>query len=154
MAKTSGDGTSDDGESETFSDVERRAMKERAAELKAHKGGTGSKKQKELQAALDRIAEMPDAERVLAEAFHRIVTETAPELDPKTWYSMPAYAKDGKVVCFFQAAGKFDARYCTIGFSDVAALDDGGLWPTSYAVTTLRKGEEKRVVELVRRAVG
>lgn len=145
------DSNEDDG---TFSDHERQAMKDRAAELKAQKGGKGTRKDKDRQAVLDRIAEMPDAERAIAEAFHRIVTETAPDLDPKTWYSMPAYARDGKVICFFQAATKFDTRYCTIGFSDAAALDDGDVWVASYAVTRLDESGEKRIADLVRRAVG
>ena len=95
---------------------------------------------------------MPDRDRVLAERIHAIVTQTAPDLDVKTWYGMPAYARDGKVVCFFKPAEKFKARYATLGFEDAAALDDGGMWATSFGVTTLTEADEKRIEDLVRRA--
>ena len=97
---------------------------------------------------------MPPADRALAERIHAIVTEHAPELDPKTWYGMPAYARDGKVVIFFQPADKFKARYSTLGFNDTANLDDGSMWATSFAVTALTKADEARIAELVKRAVG
>ncbi|MFI8595100.1 iron chaperone [Microbacterium sp. NPDC078428] len=143
-----GNGSAQDG----FSDAERAAMKERAAELRAQRGG--AKKADQAQAVQDKIAEMPDEERALAERVHAIVVMNAPQLDPKLWYGMPAYAKDGAVVCFFQAATKFDSRYCTVGFNDAAALDDGPMWPTTFALTAMTPETEARLVELVRRAVG
>jgi uncharacterized protein YdhG (YjbR/CyaY superfamily) len=105
------------------------------------------------EVVLAKIAQMPDADRAMAERVHKIVMTTAPDLSPRTWYGMPAYAKDGKVVCFFQGAGKFKARYATIGFSDKANLDDGNMWATSFALTKLTKADEKRIAELVERAV-
>src|SRR3712207_1522963 len=96
---------------------------------------------------------MPEADRVLAERLHALVTAAAPELAPKTWYGMPAYAKDGKVLCYFQSAHKFKSRYATFGFNDIASLDDGAMWPTSFAVTELTPGEEARIAELVKTAV-
>ena len=137
-----------------FSDVERAAMKERAAELRAARGGGSKKKEKELQACLDAIAAMPDDDRAIAERIHAMVTATAPELDPKTWYGMPAYAKDGKVVCFLQVGSKYDTRYATFGFQDTAQLDDGNVWPTTFAVTRLTRADESMLAGLVRRAVG
>jgi uncharacterized protein YdhG (YjbR/CyaY superfamily) len=140
-------------ESEGFSAEERAAMKERAAELRAE-GKKGSKKADGLQAVLDRIAEMAPADRALAERVHMTVTATAPELLAKTWYGMPAYTNaDGKVVVFFQDAGKFNYRYSTLGFQDAAHLDDGDLWPVSYALQGWSPTVEKKVVELVRAAV-
>ena len=135
-----------------FTDAEREAMKERAAELRAS-GRGGHKLADDLQALLDKIAEMPEHDRRLAERIHAIVTEVAPELHAKTWYGMPAYARDGKIVCFFQAAAKFEARYATFGFNDPAMLDDGTMWPTAYAVTELTPADEKTVAALVARAV-
>jgi len=127
-------------------------MKERAAELRAE-GKKGAKKADGLQAVLDRIAEMAPADRELAERVHMAVTTAAPELLPKTWYGMPAYAnEDGKVVVFFQDAGKFNYRYSTLGFQDAAHLDDGDLWPVSYALVRWSPAVEKKVVELVRAA--
>jgi len=105
------------------------------------------------EVVLAKIAEMPDADRAMAERVHAIVMKTAPDLTPRTYYGMPAYAKDGKVVCFFQSAAKFKARYATIGFSDKANLDDGNMWPTSFALTKLTRSDEKRIAELVKRAV-
>ena len=102
---------------------------------------------------LAKIAEMSDADRAMAERLHALITAAAPELSPKTWYGMPAYAKGGKVVCFFQPAEKFKARYATLGFSDKAKLDDGAMWPTSYALTGLTEADEERIGELVRRAL-
>ena len=136
-----------------FSEAERAAMKERAAELKAS-GKKGAKKADEAQACLDKIAEMGDKDRQIAERFHAIVTTHAPMLDPKTWYGMPAYALDGKVVTFLKPAEKFGSRYVTVGFEDPATLDDGNVWPTSYAVTKLTKADEKTLTQLVKKAVG
>jgi uncharacterized protein YdhG (YjbR/CyaY superfamily) len=140
-------------ESEGFSAEERAAMKERAAELRAE-GKKGAKKADGLQAVLDRIAEMAPADRALAERIHMTVTATAPELVAKTWYGMPAYTNaDGKVVVFFQDAGKFNYRYSTLGFQDAARLDDGDLWPVSYALQGWSPAVEQKVVELVKAAV-
>jgi len=136
-----------------FTDAEKAAMKERAEELKAE-GRKGAKKADDLEALLAKVAEMPDEDRLLAERIHAIVTSVAPQLDPKTWYGMPAYAWDGKVLCFFKPASKFGVRYATLGFSDPAQLDDGNMWPTEYAITALTDAEVARVEELVRRAVG
>ena len=135
-----------------FTEDERAAMKERAKELK--KGTRGKKQADEEGALLAKIAEMPPADRVIAERIHAVITENAPVLKPKLWYGMPAYAKDGKVVCFFQAADKFKSRYATFGFNDVANLDDGTMWPTAFALAELTAADEKRVAELVRKAVG
>lgn len=138
--------------SDGFSAEERAAMKERAAELRAE-GKSGAKKADGLQAVLDRIAEMAPEDRALAERVHVAVTENAPELTPKTWYGMPAYANaDGKVVVFFQDAGKFGYRYSTLGFQDAANLDDGDMWPASYALMKWSPLVEQKVVELVRAA--
>jgi uncharacterized protein YdhG (YjbR/CyaY superfamily) len=135
-------------ESDGFSAEERAAMRERAAELRAE-----AKKADGLQAVLDRIAEMAPEDRALAERVHVTVTATVPELSPKTWYGMPAYANaDGKVVVFFQDAGKFSYRYSTLGFQDAANLDDGDLWPVSYALKDWSPVVEKKVVELVKAA--
>jgi uncharacterized protein YdhG (YjbR/CyaY superfamily) len=140
-------------ESDGFTAEERAAIKERAAELRAE-GKKGAKKADGLQAVLDRIAEMAPEDRALAERVHMTVTATAPELSPKTWYGMPAYANaDGKVVVFFQDAGKFSYRYSTLGFQDAANLDDGDLWPVSYALQKWSPAVEKKVVELVKAAV-
>jgi uncharacterized protein YdhG (YjbR/CyaY superfamily) len=140
------------GEANRWTDEERAAMQERAAELKRAGGKGAAKKAEEAQACLDKIAEMPDSDRALAERIHAIVTQTAPDLDAKTWYGMPAYARDGKVVVFFKPAEKFKARFATLGFEDAANLDDGGMWPTSYGVTQLTKADEKLIADLVRRA--
>jgi uncharacterized protein YdhG (YjbR/CyaY superfamily) len=140
-------------ESDGFSPEERAAMKERAAELRAE-GKKGAKKADGLQAVLDSIAKMAPEDRALAERVHVAVTGNAPELSPKTWYGMPAYANaDGKVVIFFQDAGKFSYRYSTLGFQDAANLDDGDLWPVSYALRQWSPSVEKRVAELVKAAV-
>jgi uncharacterized protein YdhG (YjbR/CyaY superfamily) len=140
-------------ESDGFSAEERAAMKERAAELRAE-GKKGAQKADGVQAVLDSIAGMAPADRALAERLHVTITGTAPELSPKTWYGMPAYANaDGKVVVFFQNAGKFNYRYATLGFQDAANLDDGDLWPVAYAVMRWSAAVEKKVVELVRAAV-
>ncbi|MGZ5417655.1 MAG: iron chaperone [Nocardioides sp.] len=140
-------------ESDGFSAEERAAMKERAAELRAE-GKKGAKKADGLQAVLDRIAQMAPEDRELAERVHVAVTANAPELTPKTWYGMPAYADaDGKVVIFFQDAGKFSYRYSTLGFQDTANLDEGDLWPVSYALRQWSPAVEKKVVELVKAAI-
>ena len=138
---------------EGFSADERAAMKKRAEELRAE-GKKGAKKADGLQACLDAIAEMSPEDRAIAERVHVAVTSTAPELSPKTWYGMPSYAnKDDKVVVFFQNSGKFGYRYCTLGFQDTAHLDDGDIWPTSYALMAWSPQVEKTVVELVRAAM-
>jgi uncharacterized protein YdhG (YjbR/CyaY superfamily) len=134
-----------------FTAAERAAMKDRVAELKATR--QGAKKLDDLEALQTKIGEMGQPDRALAERIHAIITSVAPELAPKTWYGMPAYAKDGKVVCFFQPAEKFGARYATFGFNDPAHLDDGTMWPTAYAVTALSDADAKRIEELVKRAV-
>jgi uncharacterized protein YdhG (YjbR/CyaY superfamily) len=140
-------------ETDGFSTAERAAMKERAAELRAD-GKKGAKKADGLQEVLDRIAQMAPEDRALAERVHVAVTGTAPELTPKTWYGMPAYANaDGKVVVFFQDSGKFNYRYSTLGFQEAANLDDGDLWPVSYALRQWSPEVEKRVVELVQAAI-
>ena len=131
-----------------FTAEERAAMKERARELKADKSKAAGESD-----LLAKVAEMPKADRILAERIHAIVTATAPGLAPKTWYGMPAYARDGKVVCFFQSAAKFKSRYATLGFSDNANLDDGDMWPTSFALRTLSSADEKKIAKLVKRAV-
>jgi uncharacterized protein YdhG (YjbR/CyaY superfamily) len=139
--------------SDGFSEAERAAIKERARELKAQ-GRSGQKKADNERAVLDAIAEMPDADRALAERIHALVTANAPGLLPKTWYGMPAYANtDGKVVCFFQGAAKFDARYATFGFNDAATLDDGPMWPVSFAIVEWTAAVEKKVGALVKAAV-
>ena len=140
-------------ETDGFSAQERAAMKERAAELRAE-GKKGAKKADELQAVLDSIAKMAPQDRTLAERVHRTVTTAAPQLSPKTWYGMPAYANaDGKVVVFFQDSGKFNYRYSTLGFQDTANLDDGDLWPVSYALQKWSPAVEKKVAELVKAAI-
>lgn len=140
--------------SDGFSAEERAAMKERANELRAE-GKKGGKKADDLQALLDSIAKMTPEDRALAERVHVTVTAAAPELSPKTWYGMPAYADAaGKVVLFFQNAGKFNYRYSTLGFQDPAKLDDGEMWPIAYALTAWTSDVEKRVTELVRAALG
>ena len=139
-------------QSDGFTAEERAAMKERAAELRAE-GKRGAKKADGLQAVLDGIAKMAPEDRALAERVHVTVTRTAPDLSPKTWYGMPAYANsDGKVVVFFQDSGKFNYRYSTLGFQDAAHLDDGDMWPVSYALKTWSPVVEKKVVALVRAA--
>jgi uncharacterized protein YdhG (YjbR/CyaY superfamily) len=143
-----------DEASDGFTPEERAAMKERAKELKAAaRRGRGAKADEE-PAVLAKIAEMAEADRVMAERLHALIRESAPTLAPRLWYGMPAYARDGKVVCFFQSAQKFGARYATFGFSDEAKLDDGAMWPTSYALMTLDAADEARIVDLVKKAVG
>lgn len=134
-----------------FTEAEREAMRARAEELRAEKGGR--KKAEGLQAALDAIAEMPDDDRRIAERVHAIVTREAPDLLPRTWYGMPAYAAGKDVVVFFQAAAKFEARYATLGFNDAARLDDGDMWPVTFAIVAWTDDVEERVTTLVRNAV-
>lgn len=134
-----------------FSAEERAAMKARARELKAEERASRNRAEGE-RAVLAAIAELPDADRALAERFHAIVTASAPALWPKTWYGMPAYARDGKVVCFFKSASKFNSRYATIGFEDAANLDQGTMWPTSFALTKLTAADEKAIAALVKHA--
>jgi uncharacterized protein YdhG (YjbR/CyaY superfamily) len=134
--------------SKGFTAEERAAMKERAQELKAE-----ARKADGESDVLAKIAEMQGSDRAIAERLHAIVKASAPGLSPKTWYGMPAYAKDGKVVCFFQSAQKFKSRYATLGFSDQANLDDGAMWPTAFALKELTAAEEARIVALVEKAV-
>ena len=139
--------------SDGFSAAERAAMKERAQELKAQ-GRGGQKKAENEQAVLAAIAEMPSADRLLAERIHAVVTTNAPDLLPKTWYGMPAYAtSDGKVVCFFKAAAKFDGRFAVLGFEDAASLDEPPMWPTVFAIVEWTPAVEKKVVALIKAAV-
>jgi uncharacterized protein YdhG (YjbR/CyaY superfamily) len=134
--------------SKGFTSAERAAMKERAKELKAAANKADSERD-----VLAKIAEMPDSDRAMAERIHAVVKASAPDLSPRTWYGMPAYAKDGKIVCFFQAADKFKARYATFGFNDDAKLDEGAMWPTSWALTMLTAADEARISALVKKAV-
>jgi uncharacterized protein YdhG (YjbR/CyaY superfamily) len=137
-----------------FTDEERAAMKEHARELKAAARRTpGKDKADGERDVLAKIAEMAEADRVIAGRLHEIITAAAPGLSPKLWYGMPAYAKDGRVLCFFQSAQKFKSRYATLGFNDAANLDDGTLWPTAFAVTELTAANEARIDALVRQAV-
>ena len=137
-----------------FTPEERAAMKERAKELKtsARRGSRGAKADTEGE-VLAKIAEMPEADRALAERIHALVRAEAPGLVPKLWYGMPAYARDGKVVCFFQSAEKFKSRYATFGFNDSANLDNGDMWPTSFALKKLSAADEKKIAALVKKAV-
>ena len=139
---------------ETFSADEKAAMREYAAEKKKAAGRKGGKDEDGEADVLAKIAEMPAADRHLAERIHAIVKASAPGLTSRTWYGMPAYALDGKVVCFFQPASKFKARYGTLGFSDTARLDDGQMWPNSFAITKLTPADEQRIAALVKKAVG
>lgn len=144
----------DDATEDGFSAAERDAMKQRAAELRAQgKSGKGSaKKKREAEACVEAIAALEGSDRQIAERLHAIVTEEAPHLDPKTWYGFPSYARDGKVIVFFQPASKFDTRYGSIGFNEDATLDDGVFWPTSFAVLEVDDAVEATLRDLVRRA--
>nr|WP_077191191.1 DUF1801 domain-containing protein [Streptomyces lydicus] len=140
-----------------FTAEERAAMKEHGQEQKKAAARRGSRAQREAAAERDvlaKIAEMPEADRVLAERIHAIVKTAAADLAPKLWYGMPAYARDGKVLCHFQSAQKFKTRYATLGFSDQAALDDGALWPTAYALRELTEADEQRISALIKKAAG
>ncbi|HYI65422.1 MAG TPA: DUF1801 domain-containing protein [Candidatus Limnocylindrales bacterium] len=136
----------------TFSDEERSAMKERAKELKAEARANKDKAEGESD-VLAKIAEMPQSDQVLAKRIHAIVKENAPDLTPRTWYGMPAYARDGKIVCFFTSADKFKSRYATFGFNEDANLDEGNMWPTSFALTKLTAADEAKIAKLVKKAV-
>jgi uncharacterized protein YdhG (YjbR/CyaY superfamily) len=146
MSKTTQKSTNK--KSNGFTAEEKAAMKERAQELKAD-----ARKADGERALLAKIAELPKPDRAMAKRLHTIITASAPALSPKTWYGMPAYAKDGKVVCFFQSADKFKSRYATLGFSDEAKLDEGAMWPTSFALKELTAAEEARIAALVKKAV-
>ena len=144
------------GEVETwFSDEERSAMRERAQELKAEarRGRRGKKADGESE-VLAKIARMPEPDRAMAERIHALIKASAPALIPRTWYGMPAYSRDGNVICFFQSAATFKARYATLGFSDKANLDEGAMWPTAYALKDLTDDDEARISALVKKAVG
>jgi uncharacterized protein YdhG (YjbR/CyaY superfamily) len=139
---------------EGFTDEERGAMKERAQELKASaRRGPGGKEADEESAVLAKIAELPEPDRAMAERLHAVIKANAPALSPKLWYGMPGYAKDGKVVCFFQSAQKFKSRYATFGFNDTANLDEGAMWPIAFALTELTAAAEARIGALVKKAV-
>ena len=140
-----------DDEQETFSAEERAAMNERAAELRKQKRGAKKDPEADL---LEKIAEMPDSDRAIATRINELVKEHAPSLTAKTWYGMPGWAKDGKVLCFVQGAAKFNTRYATFGFNDIATIDDGTMWPTAYAITEMNAANEKVIVALLKRAVG
>ena len=142
----------DTQKSARFTDDERAAMKSRAQELKAEARSNKDKAEGE-RALLAAIAAMQESDRVMAERLHAIIQGTAPNLSPKTWYGMPAYARDGKVVCFFKSAEKFNSRYATFGFEEAAKLDEGAMWPTSYALTKLTAADEARIAALVKKAV-
>jgi uncharacterized protein YdhG (YjbR/CyaY superfamily) len=146
--------TAIDKTAEGFTDEERAAMKERVQEQRAaaRRGPRAGKADGESD-VLAKIAEMPGPDRVMAERLHAIIKATAPDLSPRTWYGMPAYAKDGNVVCFFQSAQKFNSRYATLGFSDKANLDEGAMWPTAFALTELTAADEARIGALVKKAV-
>lgn len=135
-----------------FSAAEKEAMKARAAELKAE-AKAGKDRAAGEKAVQEKIAEMEGSDQKIAKRLHELITQAAPELMPRTWYGMQAYAKDGKVLCFFQASKRFDTRYSTLGFNDVAQLDDGAFWPTAYAVMSLDKQTEERIVQLIKKAV-
>ena len=135
-----------------FTDEEKAAARELVRERK-RQARQGADREAGLKDVLEKIAAMPKSDRVMAERIHAIVLKTAPDLMPKTWYGMPAYAKDGKLVCFFQSADKFKARYATFGFEENAKIDDGTMWPTSWALTKLGPAEEKKIADLVKKAV-
>ena len=136
--------------SAAFTDEERGAMRDRAQEVKSTRGGASP--DDDAQAVLDKIAELSGPDREMAETVHAVIVAAAPELAPRLWYGMPAYAKGGKVVCFFQPAAKFKARYATLGFNDPATLDDGAMWPTAFALTSVTTTEKKKIAALVKRA--
>jgi uncharacterized protein YdhG (YjbR/CyaY superfamily) len=144
--------TTEPRESGGFTEAEKAAMQERSRELKAaRRKGANDDGEADL---LAKIAEMPQADRVIAERLHAIVREVAPVLKPRTWYGMPAWALDGKVVCFFKSADKFKSRYATFGFEEAARIDEGTMWPTSFGLTKLSKADEQRLADLVKRAMG
>ncbi|MER7500626.1 DUF1801 domain-containing protein [Nonomuraea pusilla] len=151
--QTAKSSTAADGKFEGFTDEERAAMREHSQELKtaARRGSKATKADGEAD-VLAKIAEMQETDRVMAERIHAIVTAAAPDLEPKLWYGMPAYAKNGKVICFFQPALKFKSRYATLGFNDGAHLDEGHMWPVAYALPRLTDADEARVADIVKRA--
>ncbi len=152
--KPAGSTTAKDKAYEGFTDEEREAMKAHAHELKtASRRGSRADKADGESEVLAKIAEMTETDRAMAERLHAIIQASAPALSPRTWYGMPAYAKDGKVLCFFQPAQKFKTRYATLGFNDAAKLDEGAMWPVSFALTGLTAEDEARIAALVRRAV-
>ena len=138
---------------QTWTDDEKEAMKARAKEMRAEarRGAEKADGEKDL---LAKVAEMPESDRIIAERIHAVVMASAPELSPKTWYGMPAYARDGNVVCFFQSAAKFKSRYATLGFNNASQLDDGHMWPVAFALTKLTAADETRIAALVKQAVG
>jgi uncharacterized protein YdhG (YjbR/CyaY superfamily) len=150
--ETSAQSTAGSTKPKLFTEEERAAAKARAKELRAEARATKDRAAGE-RALLEAIAGMEDSDRALAERLHELVTASAPALSPKTWYGMPAYAKDDKVVCFFQSAQKFKSRYATLGFNDAANLDEGAMWPTAFAVMKLTAAEEKKIAALVKKAV-
>jgi uncharacterized protein YdhG (YjbR/CyaY superfamily) len=152
MSKSTKSTTTARKRSDGFTAEERAAMRERAKELKAEARQRASREDGE-RAVLAKIAEMKGTDRTMAKRLHAIITASAPDLSPKTWYGMPAYARDGKVVCYFKGADKFDSRYATFGFNDTANLDDGAMWPTSFALKKLTAADEAKISELVKRAV-
>jgi uncharacterized protein YdhG (YjbR/CyaY superfamily) len=152
MSKAAKKGTEKSARSKGFTDEERAAMKERAKELKAEARANKNKAEGESD-VLAKIAEMAEPDRAMAKRIHEIIKAGAPVLSPRLWYGMPAYARDGKVVCFFQSAQKFNTRYATLGFSDTATLDDGALWPVAFALKRLTATEEARIAALVKKAV-
>jgi uncharacterized protein YdhG (YjbR/CyaY superfamily) len=152
MGEPAQEGTMSAKKSEGFTDEERAAMKERAKELKAQARANKKKAEGESD-VLAKIAEMPEQDRAMGRRLHEIIKASAPALSPKTWYGMPAYAKDGKVLCFFQSAQKFNSRYATFSFSDAANLDEGAMWATSFALKELTATEEAKISALVKRAV-
>ena len=147
--KTSAKGTTS---TEIWTDDERGAMKAHAKEMKAA-ARRGEDRAAGLADVLAKIAEMPESDRIMAERLHALIMATAPELDPKTWYGMPAYAKDGKLICFFKAADKFKSRYATFGFEENAKVDDGTMWPTSWGLTKLTDADAAKIAALVKKAV-
>jgi len=146
-----------DETSRVFTQEEEAAMKERVKEMKAEKRASRSSRSAREDGesiVLAKLAEMPDSDRRLGERLHKIIRAAAPDLVPRTWYGMPAYSKDGNVLCFFRNAGKFKSRYSTLGFSDEAKLDEGTMWPTEFALTELTSDDERRIAALVKKAVG
>lgn len=153
--KSSGNTNEGDKSSERFSDEERAAIRERAKEVKAtSRRGKRADRADEESDVLAKIAEMPEPDRVMGERLHAIIKDSAPSLSPKLWYGMPSYARDGKIVCFFQPASKFKTRYATLGFNDSANLDEGSMWPTAFALVELTAADEARIAALVKQAAG
>src|SRR5947207_2161908 len=144
--------TANKNASKGFTDAEKAAMRARARELKAQERA-GADREAGERDLLANVAAMPDSDRIMAERIHEIVTTNAPELAPRTWYGMPAYARDGKLVCFFKSADKFKSRYATFGFEESAKLDDGAMWPVAFALTKLTPADEARIAALVKKAV-